>query len=348
MCGLALTYPDYAESVQTIIHELSHFETIAATNDNAYGEETCHGLAKQNKANARETADTFGYYALYSNMCFRNAPSSYRVAVPPCRYCSAGTGNRGTNDCSGVSNIVAPAHESQVQTTPDDSCDWPDDGACDEPTYCAYNTDYTDCGTDWYNNPTVEVHTQAPTNVAPPSEAPTTTAPTQQCYDSSLASGASWVDSDGTDDCAKYTSSIITGGTGWCVAYGDSYSNQDLTANQACCGCGGGSSINIAPSEAPTAAAPSEAPSMPPSAPPSQPADNCANAQFQSVGANKIGKNSFKIKVWQWQTLQQCKTKCQADGRCKMMAWKSSKVCNLYSSTATQWGKGWSSYKKKC
>ena len=111
-------------------------------------------------------------------------------------------------------------------------------------------------------------------------------------------------------------------------------------------GSGSGSSIDV-PTESPTES-PTGQPSMQPSAPPPQPTDNCANAQFQSVGANKIGKNSFKIKVWQRQTVQQCKAKCQADGRCKMMSWKGSKVCNLYSSTATQWGKGWSSYKKKC
>merc|ERR1712166_1072505 len=47
--------------------------------------------------------------------------------------------SRGT--CSGGSNIVAP-----VPTIPDDSCMWPNDGICDAPQYCVYNTDHSDCG----------------------------------------------------------------------------------------------------------------------------------------------------------------------------------------------------------
>jgi hypothetical protein len=161
MCDLALTYPDYAESVQTVIHELSHFANIANTNDNAYGESTCHNLAQTNKVQARKTADTFGYYALYSNMCYRNAPDAYTVAVPPCKDCTAGTGSRGPNDCSSISNIVAPARESHA---PDDSCEYAGDNICDEPTYCSWNTDHTDCGT--VHDPTI-IHTQAPTTAPP-------------------------------------------------------------------------------------------------------------------------------------------------------------------------------------
>ena len=48
MCPLVLSYPDYAESVQTVIHELSHFNHIADTNDNAYGEYTCNMLGQTN------------------------------------------------------------------------------------------------------------------------------------------------------------------------------------------------------------------------------------------------------------------------------------------------------------
>ena len=50
------------------------------------------------------------------------------------------------------------------------------------------------------------------------------------------------------------SSSTENDGTGWCIAYGDFYSNQDLTANQACCGCGGGR-FTGPPTTAPTVAA---------------------------------------------------------------------------------------------
>ena len=60
---------DYAEKVQTVIHELSHFESIADTNDYingqaAYGEETCYQLAQSNPAGVQTIADSFGYYAM--------------------------------------------------------------------------------------------------------------------------------------------------------------------------------------------------------------------------------------------------------------------------------------------
>merc|ERR1712166_1577445 len=74
-----------------------------------------------------------------------------------------------------------------------------------------------------------------------------------KCNDKTLSS-APWKDSAG-DGCSAYVNQ------GWCATYGDGYANQGLTANLACCGCGGGSSATtIPPSEAPTTAAPSEAP----------------------------------------------------------------------------------------
>jgi len=42
-----------------------------------------------------------------------------------------------------------------------------------------------------------------------------------------------WADSGG-DDCKRYVS------RNWCTKYGDGYEKDGLTANKACCGCGGG------------------------------------------------------------------------------------------------------------
>merc|ERR1712166_1382387 len=72
---------------------------------------------------------------------------------------------------------------------------------------------------------TTTATTTAPTTYAPsdvPTSMPTnapTNAPIQQCSDRTLASGASWVDSGGSDNCAEYTSSTNQNGVGWCVAY---------------------------------------------------------------------------------------------------------------------------------
>ena len=275
MCSYVLTYPDYAEQVQTVIHELSHFDHIADTDDNFYGEQPCYTLGQTNFSGALHTADSFGYYAIYSDMCYRNAPSDYSVAYPPCKDCTATTGQRGANDCSGTSNIAMNARAPWL----DDSCRYANDGTCDEPTYCSLYTDFTDCD----NTPNLTTHTLTSANnfssagemcdyyhsmnwdcggchncpggwgtSAPTTAAPTTTptnsptnAPTQQCYDINLASTAAsssvpWTDSGGSDDCAKYASTSTSTST-WCIQYGDSYANQGLTANQACCGCGGGS-----------------------------------------------------------------------------------------------------------
>merc|ERR1712166_903614 len=85
-----------------------------------------------------------------------------------------------------------------------------------------------------------------------------------KCNDKTLSS-APWKDSAG-DGCSAY------GNQGWCATYGNGYANQGLTANLACCGCGGGSSATtIPPSEAPTTAAPSDAPiTAAPTDPPSE------------------------------------------------------------------------------
>ena len=74
---------DYAEKIQTIVHELSHFISIGSTNDQgthasnllsdfedstivfaAYGEQNCYNLAQSSPDSARSVADNYGYFAV--------------------------------------------------------------------------------------------------------------------------------------------------------------------------------------------------------------------------------------------------------------------------------------------
>ena len=64
--------------------------------------------------------------------------------------------------------------------------------------------------------------------------------PMTSCTDKTFSDGTAWYDIDGpTYDCAWYSS-----GTN-CSAYGNSYSNGGLTANMACCVCGGGDLLSV-------------------------------------------------------------------------------------------------------
>jgi peptidyl-Lys metalloendopeptidase len=47
----------------TIIHEVSHFNVVAGTNDNAYGQTACKRLAQQNPKRAIGNADSHEYFA---------------------------------------------------------------------------------------------------------------------------------------------------------------------------------------------------------------------------------------------------------------------------------------------
>ena len=84
ICLFTFDHPDYAEKVQTVIHELSHFDSIGGTTDNsksvhtcmphvadravrvAYGQEACYDLAQDSAtaAQARSCADSYGYFAM--------------------------------------------------------------------------------------------------------------------------------------------------------------------------------------------------------------------------------------------------------------------------------------------
>ena len=82
ICLFTFNFPDYSEKVQTVIHELSHFNSIGATTDNsksvhtcmadvadpvvraAYGQVACYDLAQSDPAAARSCADSYGYFAV--------------------------------------------------------------------------------------------------------------------------------------------------------------------------------------------------------------------------------------------------------------------------------------------
>jgi len=95
MCPLVFGHEDYAEKVQTVVHELSHFAHIhgdGGTDDHSYGEHACHQLAQgEDAATALKTADNYGYFAIYTNVCYQHAPADYEAYVPPCKSCGATT-----------------------------------------------------------------------------------------------------------------------------------------------------------------------------------------------------------------------------------------------------------------
>jgi peptidyl-Lys metalloendopeptidase len=47
----------------TLIHELSHFNVVASTDDRAYGQSACMSLAKSSPSNALDNADSHEYFA---------------------------------------------------------------------------------------------------------------------------------------------------------------------------------------------------------------------------------------------------------------------------------------------
>jgi len=61
LCNLFFTIPN--ERIETIIHEMSHFVTLGATQDYAYGRTPCKNLAKSNPNQASHNADNVCYFA---------------------------------------------------------------------------------------------------------------------------------------------------------------------------------------------------------------------------------------------------------------------------------------------
>merc|ERR1712072_79992 len=65
ICRMVFSYPDYWERVQTLVHELSHFNSIGSTQDLAYGPTECQRLARVNPFEATDNADSIGYFAKF-------------------------------------------------------------------------------------------------------------------------------------------------------------------------------------------------------------------------------------------------------------------------------------------
>jgi len=61
MCGLFWSIP--GERVNTIVHEMSHFRTLAGTNDYAYGRNACLNLARSNPNQASRNADNICFFS---------------------------------------------------------------------------------------------------------------------------------------------------------------------------------------------------------------------------------------------------------------------------------------------
>lgn len=57
VCGLFWTIPE--ERAETLTHEISHFNAVAATDDYQYGYSQCQDLARLNPTNARRNADNY-------------------------------------------------------------------------------------------------------------------------------------------------------------------------------------------------------------------------------------------------------------------------------------------------
>ena len=75
--------------------------------------------------------------------------------------------------------------------------------------------------------------------------------PTTQCYDTTTESGNVWEDSDGYS-CSWYSENNTAYNTSECQAYGSQSKNYDMTANEACCACGGGGATSASPTPEPT------------------------------------------------------------------------------------------------
>jgi len=60
LCALFWSIP--AERVNTIVHEMSHFNAMCSTDDYAYGQTACKNLAKSNPTRATHNADNVCYF----------------------------------------------------------------------------------------------------------------------------------------------------------------------------------------------------------------------------------------------------------------------------------------------
>jgi peptidyl-Lys metalloendopeptidase len=63
LCALFWSIPNEREN--TIIHEMSHFNSLGRTQDYTYGENNCRNLARTNPNNACRNADNICYFSYY-------------------------------------------------------------------------------------------------------------------------------------------------------------------------------------------------------------------------------------------------------------------------------------------
>lgn len=94
------------------------------------------------------------------------------------------------------------------------------------------------------------------TTAPPPPPATTTTRPPApstspvqpgECVDKSNADGTPWHDADGPEyNCEWYVGDNV------CDSMGDDFANDGITANMACCGCGGGNVATVQPTAGPS------------------------------------------------------------------------------------------------
>jgi peptidyl-Lys metalloendopeptidase len=65
VCGAFWQAPATGTDSQagTLVHEMSHFDVVASTDDNAYGQTACKALAQSDPAAALDNADTHEYFA---------------------------------------------------------------------------------------------------------------------------------------------------------------------------------------------------------------------------------------------------------------------------------------------
>jgi len=126
ICDFTFNYPDYSEKVQTVIHELSHFNHIGGTDDNAYGESTCINLAQQDYQRAIKTADNVGYFGKYIDQCYPNGPANYKPANPP----KVGCTDRYSNCGELASNCDGRTSAGTIRSVCCRSCSAPAGGSC--------------------------------------------------------------------------------------------------------------------------------------------------------------------------------------------------------------------------
>ena len=99
-----------SEQYQTMIHETSHWNVIAATNDYVYGKTKCKSLAQSNPNNAIANADNYGYFGINDEGLTMSGSGG--GTLPSCPYLYSWTG-------SGFSlehHLISGIHSAEQET----------------------------------------------------------------------------------------------------------------------------------------------------------------------------------------------------------------------------------------